>query len=198
MSINLSFDPSVLSAHQRKHLSDFILDFPDSDTALGISSVASLPVIEDEPTDDAPSVANPLPWDARIHTSSRAVNKDGSFRYKRGVDAKLIEQVEAELTQLMAIPAPADAIPFAVEAPPPPVPGPVAVAPPPPPAPAVDPKTAFINLIDKVSTLIRDGKLTQEQVSSAVNLVGVSSISLLGTRLDLVPSVEATIDAIAA
>jgi hypothetical protein len=38
-----------------------------------------------------------LPWDERIHSSSKEKNKDGSWRYKRGVDKNLLPQVEAEL-----------------------------------------------------------------------------------------------------
>lgn len=63
-------------------------------------------------TDTAP--AKPaLPWDERIHASSRATNKDGSWTLRRKPKdltddewAARIEQVTAELEALMAIPAP--------------------------------------------------------------------------------------------
>lgn len=38
-----------------------------------------------------------LPWDARIHASSKALTKDGSWRYKRGAEQSEIDAVEAEL-----------------------------------------------------------------------------------------------------
>lgn len=38
-----------------------------------------------------------LAWDDRIHAVTRAVNKDGSWRYRRGVEQTTINQVEAEL-----------------------------------------------------------------------------------------------------
>ena len=38
-----------------------------------------------------------FPWDERIHASSKALNKDGSWRTKRGVDEKFLGDVEFEL-----------------------------------------------------------------------------------------------------
>lgn len=37
------------------------------------------------------------PWDARIHSESRALNKDNTWRIKRGVDKALLESVRNEL-----------------------------------------------------------------------------------------------------
>lgn len=42
-----------------------------------------------------------LPWDQRIHSVSNGTNKDGSWRYRRGVEDALIAQVEAELREKM-------------------------------------------------------------------------------------------------
>lgn len=47
-----------------------------------------------------------LPWDKRIHASTRAKVADGTWRYMRGVDKALVEQVEAELRAVQAIPVP--------------------------------------------------------------------------------------------
>lgn len=44
--------------------------------------------------------ANGLPWDDRIHSSSRARNADGSWRMKRGVQEHLVKEVEHELRAL--------------------------------------------------------------------------------------------------
>lgn len=38
-----------------------------------------------------------LPWDARIHAVTQGVNKDGSWRYRRGVEDAQIERIESEL-----------------------------------------------------------------------------------------------------
>jgi hypothetical protein len=40
-----------------------------------------------------------LPWDERIHAVTQAKNKDGSWRYKRGVEPETIKSVEEELKQ---------------------------------------------------------------------------------------------------
>lgn len=47
-----------------------------------------------------------LPWDDRIHSSSKAKNADGSWRLKRGVDTTLVTAVERELKALMGLPGP--------------------------------------------------------------------------------------------
>lgn len=38
-----------------------------------------------------------MPWDERIHSANKAVNKDGTWRQRRGVDAQTVEAVTAEL-----------------------------------------------------------------------------------------------------
>lgn len=38
-----------------------------------------------------------LPWDSRIHSDSKATNKDGTWRSRRGVNDALIESVTREL-----------------------------------------------------------------------------------------------------
>lgn len=66
-----------------------------------------------------------IPWDERVHSSSKAFNKDGTWRLKRGVDDALVKAVEADLknVDLMAT--------IAVVPPPPVVPAaPVPAAPP--------------------------------------------------------------------
>lgn len=60
-----------------------------------------------------------LPWDERIHSATQAKTKDGSWRYKRGVEDSYINQVENELRQR------AGAAPIAQMAAPP-IPHPVA------------------------------------------------------------------------
>lgn len=37
-----------------------------------------------------------LPWDERIHASTKTQNKDGSWKRRKGVEDSLVEQVEAE------------------------------------------------------------------------------------------------------
>nr|WP_297388182.1 hypothetical protein [uncultured Roseateles sp.] len=148
-----------------------------------------------------------LPWDARIHASSKTKNQDGSWRAKRGLnDAALVQRVEAELRAVAAIPSPAPAASIAVSAtplPPPVAPAasaPVPMAPPAapgiPPAPPVaasDP-TDFPSLMKALAPLFAANRLTQQHVNDACAAASggvISVLPMLVNRPDLVPSVWA-------
>ena len=131
----------------------------DEVPALNVFAVPQAPGIEVD--------AKGMPWDHRIHASSRAKVADGTWRQRRNLDDALLAQVEQELKQVMGLPAPAASeaqtvIPtapttpiealgqaVAVPTPPPFVPSvvvpaaPVAIAPPPPSTPAGVATTAF-------------------------------------------------------
>lgn len=77
-----------------------------------------------EPTPEAPAHpaeakgtteldASGMPWDERIHASTKAKKDDGTWRMKRGVDAKLVEVVTQELHARMinSTPAPVQGVP---------------------------------------------------------------------------------------
>lgn len=50
------------------------------------------------PAGDAPDVdADGLPWDERIHSGNHGLNKDGTWRKRKGVDAAIVQTVTAEL-----------------------------------------------------------------------------------------------------
>lgn len=63
----------------------------------------------DAPDANAPSLdKRGLPWDERIHASSKALNADGTWRYRRNTPKETIEAVESELAPAndpLAIPA---------------------------------------------------------------------------------------------
>jgi len=62
-------------------------------------------------TEDGPEQAvdsNGTPWDGRIHSESRAINADGTWRKRRGVSDQLFAEVMAELTDAAPPPPPAD------------------------------------------------------------------------------------------
>lgn len=50
-----------------------------------------------EESSDTETDAKGMPWDARIHSATKSKNKDGSWRYKRGIDKSIITDVEGEL-----------------------------------------------------------------------------------------------------
>jgi len=90
---------------------------------------------EDEEVDVTGVVdADGLPWDPRIHSSSKQLVADGTWRKRRNTAKELFAEVEAELRGLSTVDAPVDApIPAP---PPPPPPAAVAFANPAPPPPA--------------------------------------------------------------
>lgn len=69
------------------------------------------------PSDELDS--NGIPWDERIHASTKTKNKDGSWKSLRGVDKDLVTQVEAELsTGTQNIEAAASSSPLPITIPP--------------------------------------------------------------------------------
>lgn len=198
-------EPETLSPAQRQAIANFIVNYPTVD--LNLTEIPTFTVASDdedsehEPSPEqvfgvteTPAAATPsgvaldkhgLPWDERIHTSSKAANADGSWRRKRGVDDATVTKVEGELRALMSIPTPA---PVAEVAPPPP---PAAV--PAPPATAM----SFVEFLQKTTKLIGAKKIAMEQVNAIVSNAGVESLSSLQSRPDLLPVILASINAAA-
>lgn len=177
----------------------------------------------------APTPANPnldangLPWDKRIHSSSRAKVADGTWRYARNLDKALIATVEAELRAVQAIPVPEPVAPVATtpagwpfranDTSVPVVsadgnelvrqvaaecittpPAPIVPLPPvAPPAPTTLPMT-FAQLMQHVTPLLVSGKLTQPILQGVVEKCGLPHLAALGARPDLVETVRAAID----
>jgi hypothetical protein len=144
-----------------------------------------------------------LPWDGRIHASTKGKNADGRWKAKRGVEAALVAQVQAELRAVMGAPSVPNA-PTTGAAPTPPI-----VTPPAPPAPPISPAgiaapapptipTApigvdFPSLAKMVGELIPAGRLTNETLSAIVSKYGLPGFGLLFNRPDLVPAIHADI-----
>lgn len=130
-----------------------------------------------------------LPWDVRIHSSTRSKIADGSWKLKRGVTPAEVAAVKGELKSIVT-------------------PG----APLPPPAPAAkshyladqpgfeqpDPKKLFVQLVGRSSEAIKAGRITQAEINACCNAQGIPALPLLATRLELVAQVAADIDAIIA
>ena len=117
-----------------------------------------------------------LPWDGRIHASSRARVADGTWRMRRGVDDMVIKKVEAELKAAWgSSPLPVTPEPIVEVLPPaPPV---VEVLPP---APPVNPDDVK-NLIMEVT---RRG-LSPEVVSDACNKAVIPGLPGLSNRPEM-------------
>lgn len=85
--------------------------------------VSAVPVPPASATPTSPAVAatldsKGLPWDGRIHASTKSVKADGSWTQKRNVPEATVVAVEAELKGGQAARAPAALVPAAVPVPP--------------------------------------------------------------------------------
>ncbi len=163
-----------------------------------------------------------MPWDARIHSSSKAKVADGSWKYKRGVSDEEVKRVEVELrgpshddamdaSALFAAPYTQAVVgsdevktgEVVYQQPGGTVSG---IAPPPPlgALPAMsgasepDLRKEFAQLMIRVAQAKGAGKITAEEVTAALAAHAVPSLPMLSTKLDLVPSVAAAIDEIIA
>lgn len=65
------------------------------------AAVASAPVPSTAPAQALDLDADGLPWDGRIHASTRSKIQAGTWKVKRGVDDAVIEQVKAELRAVL-------------------------------------------------------------------------------------------------
>lgn len=162
---------------------------------------ANLNAIFGAPIPQVPVDKEGLPWDHRIHASTKTFIADGTWKLKRGVDAAEVVMVKEQLKALMCVPTfvavvNPDRVPFApvISAPP---------APPPPPAPTshylinqVPPTVTLTDLIARMSAAIVAGKMTQATVSEMCAKHGVSEFMLLSSRPDLLPLIDADMKAI--
>jgi hypothetical protein len=155
-----------------------------------------------------------LPWDRRIHSSSKAINADGRWRIARNVAPEMIESVKAELRALVAAPitiehagvtTQSEAVPQII-APPPPAAEPVAVVPPPPSVVvSVDPASPGTDLNIMFTTLLRDAgqavvaqRITSADLTAICVKHGVANVGLLASRKDLVPQIDSDFRALLA
>lgn len=94
-----------------------------------VSPVTIAPAAPSAPSSPTELDINSIPWDDRIHSTTRAKNQDGTWRYRRNLDPQTRDMVMIELrARAGAAPVPAGT---------PPLPTPPAAAPPPPPPPPV-------------------------------------------------------------
>lgn len=143
-----------------------------------------------------------IPWDERIHSAGdNKTNKNGTWRQRRGVEPKLVEQVEQELLQRMksehtevaspaipqqvpnsqpiaATPVPLTVVPPVMASMPASIPQPVAPPPlPPQPVTFAHTKETFREqLIPTLAKLTEIGKLTEAYITQLKGHFGVDQI----------------------
>jgi hypothetical protein len=133
---------------------------------------------------------NGFPWDARIHSSSKNTNQDGTWRYTRGGDPAVRAQVEAELRAKGYGTAAASDTP-----PPPPPVAPAATEqapPPPPPLPeqATDtPPAATQPLTGEVFKAMN--RLSPDLRTEALGVVGLSTPAEFMREVKVRPEIAA-------
>lgn len=217
--LTISADLSELTLNQREALAGFILSFPGSEAEpspeRAFTQTAQTAAVVTFPGAPAVDKAG-LPWDARIHSSSKELTKDGVWRKKRGVSDEEVAQVEAQLTRLMTLPNPSVSgeesvtaavpdviIPQTVPPPPvtnvpPPAPAPIETVSTPVPPVVVDGRQAFINLVGQVSTARQANKISEQELDQIIKSNGVEALPLLINRPDLIPAIAMTIEALTA
>lgn len=149
---------------------------------------------------------NGLPWDERIHASTKTKIKSGEWKAKKGVDAALVPQIEAELrarvaatpaavvgTQPWPFPDPNAALGVAAASAPfvPPA-APLAPAAPAAPLASADP-TTFEQLMPRITAAVSTNVLPATAVGQACAHNGVASVVTLQQQPAFVPLVWATL-----
>lgn len=129
--------------------------------------------------------ATGLPWDERIHAGTKAKNKDGSWKGKRGVQPVLITEVEAELRNQNASVAPTAPVQqFAPPVQSPPAPVPMAAPVVPPAAPAMASRD-FQGLMLKISQLFSAQQIAPEYPNTIVDRINKGFGITLNTVTDV-------------
>jgi hypothetical protein len=191
------------------------LNLPVPPTNVAATSAAAVASVASAEVDK-----NGMPWDERIHQTSKGRKKDGSWKLKKIFDstpekesafAQLVETVTREhaakrgAAPPVQLPAGGSSMPLppvsgAVPAPPsnvPAPPPPAGASMPVPPAPSSGPVGAspYTALIDKILSLTKEAKLTHLKVNEMCQLAGAQSLQALSNSPHLVPLVDRNIDA---
>lgn len=143
--------------------------------------------------DETPEVdAAGVPWDERIHTSTKSTLKDGTWRRKSKIDDAFYDEVLAEITGAEQA-APVDAPP----APPAPPSGeteeiatdtPDAPAPPAP--PSSEPGDPFVDLVRDIT----QNAPSDEDIETACAALGITDYAELKTKPQFIPAFRAMTD----
>lgn len=171
------------------------------DVIIGISgSTAPAGVVTNVAADDGePRDKNGFKWDERIHSTSKAMNQDGTWRYRKGVDEATKKRVEAALRSTAAAPAAVTTTPAATASMPA-LPG-ANVLPGLPGLPQVNTEnqayTNFVKFIAEHTSSPQNptGRLTADWVTAVLAQYGVAEGSMqnLAHRPDLIPNIETAI-----
>lgn len=157
---------------------------PDAATAFGATP----------PSDEGRDSAG-IPWDERIHSSTKGTNKDGTWSRRRNTDEALFQSVMAELKGNAAAPASTATAETLAPTPPAASGSPVTPPPPPPPPPAAGAAINFPMLMIKITKGIGAGKITKDQVAGILGNFGIANTAgLNAVGADTLAAVNAMVD----
>ena len=122
-----------------------------------------------------------IKWDKRIHSSSKELNKDGTWRKRRGVADELVRSVEAELrggyspipSVVVSVDAPVDHSHEGET--------PVFTA-------TIPTDMTFPELLDGVTKAMVAGTLSQATIAAALDSVGLTALPHLLGNTELIPA----------
>lgn len=141
-------------------------------------------------SEDASVDSTGLPWDERIHSSTKALNKDGTWKKRRGVPELTVDKVEAELRGVAVDDTPAPAMPQL-----PPLPQQQATPPAMPQLPPIPQQTRdFNNALTRIQSGFKDGKMNANTIKEISEALGVSSITDINGNEDLVVQAHTLLD----
>ncbi len=120
-----------------------------------------------------------VPWDKRIHSAGKSIRKkDGKWRPKKNLDAKIIKQVEKELEEF----AESKKIPVTETN---------KIPPPPPP---LTPIVTLVTLIDKIEDALKKNILTEDQIVNLQKSMGIDQLTKLVNKFDLMERFNQNLD----
>jgi hypothetical protein len=160
------------------------------------AAAAPAPQVPAAPPTSAPGVVLDkagLPWDARIHSSTKATIKDGTWRQKRDLDPAIKVAVEAELRAALGANLAATlATATAPAAPPPSIPAQAPAS-----ASGVSPSEpaavewTFALLMERLTPRMMDGSVLPAQVTAALAKHGLTAVGQLALAPAVVPQIAA-------
>lgn len=122
-----------------------------------------------------------IPWDRRIHSSSKILTKDNRWKRVRGVVEQTANDLEEKLRSDMQTASKKSNIP----APPPTIPAPP------------EPVLSFVSVMKKITHHLHvTKKLTQTTVLDIIRSVGLNDMTSLQQRPDLLPEVDSQLETI--
>jgi hypothetical protein len=136
-----------------------------------LSKTDDMPLTESDANSDRDSVG--IQWNIELHTRTKSRNADGTWKMKRTLESQP-QSPQPTAAQIFAKPA-----------------APVVPAP-----PAPEPQLTFPVLVGKITKLIQDMRLTQEQVIQAVQFVGLNSLYEVAASPHLLAAINDRIDQI--